>query len=529
MTVLEYSTPAARRTPRSRWVTPLVLAPIILATLASIAWSLWSMEYRLTMPWPQNPWESAIIADAWRFAHGQPLYERLPAGHATHLYGPLTSPTIGVIFKIFGTTNFYVGRTIVMISSLAMCAIILLIYSPRKPLAMFISAGLLLALHYRGRAYFVETRPDMVAALLATLSLVAFYRAHVRQKPWLYLPGIGLLIGAMLFKQTYAAFAAAPLLAVLIERATLRSTNNLRRDVLLALTPLGAMVVVMLAIKFLTPNVAYYMFTVPAMYEIKWKARGLIAAASLVMLSPLFVVLAMWLVLDERRRELRDPKMLWLLSTLLIGCGVGIIAYAKYGGSYNSLLLGFIPMTAFCIALIDPVLRRLSDTSANEITRLAGGWLIGLLILVTTFSVPNSDLWNFEGAHGGRDYAAAVNSVRKLKGRVIIPDDPTILIAAKDQVCRSFDAELDAKGRPGQLPLGLYKDLAAADWLVRVHGHYDGWYTPELMVDMGFERLPTKEAGQAFKKIYSLWKRVKPAATQPAEPVRPKRRSMPAR
>lgn len=487
------------------------------------------MEYRLTMPWPQNPWESAIIADAWRFAHGQPLYERPATGHATHLYGPLTSPTIGVIFKILGTTNLYVGRTIVLICSLAMCAIILRIFAARKPLPMFIGAGLLLALHYRGRAYFVETRPDMVAAFLATLALIAFYRAHVWRKSWLYLPGAGLLIGAMLFKQTYAAMAAVPLLAIAMEWAALRTSEKLRRNVLLALTPLGAVVVVMLAIKLLAPNVAHYMFTVPAMYDIKWKARGLVALGSLVMLSPLFVVMAMWLVLDDRRRELRDPKLLWLLSALLVGSGVGVIAYAKYGGSYNSLLLGFIPMTAFCIALLEPMLRRLLDTSVSDVTRLAGGWLIGLLIVVTTFSVPNSDLWNFEGAHGGRDYTAAINSVRELKGRVICPDDPTILIAAKNEVCRSFDAELDAKGRPGQLPPGLYRDLAAADWLVRVHGHYDGWYTPELMIDLGFERLPTKQAGAAFKKIYSLWKRVKPAATQPAEPVRPKRRSMPAR
>jgi hypothetical protein len=117
-----------------------------------------------------------------------------------------------------------------------------------------------------------------------------------------------------------------------------------------------------------------------------------------------------------------------------------------------------------------------------------------------------------------------IESVRNLQGRVICPDDPTILIAAQNEACRNLAAELDAAKLPGVMPAGLYADVAHADWLVRVHAHFDDWFTPEMMEDLGFERVSFKQAGTQFRKIYSLWRRVKPAATQPVEPTRQKRR-----
>ena len=73
MTVLDKSTVHAASAPRDTARSPIVwltLLPIILATLVSIGASLWSIGFRLTMSWSQNPWESAIVADAWRFARG---------------------------------------------------------------------------------------------------------------------------------------------------------------------------------------------------------------------------------------------------------------------------------------------------------------------------------------------------------------------------------------------------------------------------------------------------------------------------
>jgi hypothetical protein len=91
-------------------------------------------------------------------------------------------------------------------------------------------------------------------------------------------------------------------------------------------------------------------------------------------------------------------------------------------------------------------------------------------------------------------------------------------------VCRSLEAELDATDRPGVLPPGLYADVARADYLIRLHAHYDGWYTPEMMTSLGFERMHPNETGAGFGKFYSLWKRVAPAPKVPVEPQRERRR-----
>ena len=519
MTVLEKSKPSVHRPARSSFVNELVLVPILLATVASIYASVDSMQERLRMSWSQNPWESAIVADAWRFAHGQPIYERPPGGHATHLYGPLTSPTIGLVFKLFNTSNLYVGRVIVLICALATCAILLRIYAPRRALVWFIGAGLLVALHYRGRAYFVETRPDMIGALWATLALIAFYRAQTLKRLAWYVPGIVCVILALLYKQTYSCVAAVPLLAMLMNGREARW-----KDFVMTFAPLAALVATIVAIKLFAPNVYFYMFSVPSMYEIGWKTRAPFAIASLFMLSPLFVALIGWFLLDDERRASIEPKMRWLIAALIVGCGAGMLAYAKRGGSYNSLLLGFIPMAAFCVAMIDPVLRRLSDSSSSATARIVGGWLVGLFITISTFCVPNSDLWNHGGSHGAVQYSTVIETIRGLKGRVVIPDDPTLQIAARNEVCRSLEAELDATDRPGTLPPGLYSDVARANWLVRIHGNYDGWFTDQMMSDLGFERIHPKEAGPGVGRMYSLWKRVQPAATQPVEPPRAKRR-----
>ena len=49
-----------------------------------------------------TPWEAQIAMEGIRFNAGLPLYE---AGHATHLYGPLLSLMLGIIFKGSGTKS----------------------------------------------------------------------------------------------------------------------------------------------------------------------------------------------------------------------------------------------------------------------------------------------------------------------------------------------------------------------------------------------------------------------------------------
>src|SRR2546425_11208633 len=61
-----YSTTAASRSWRC-----LLLVPIVAAIGYSAYWSGYSIYFRLILPWPLHPWESAILCDAFRVADGE--------------------------------------------------------------------------------------------------------------------------------------------------------------------------------------------------------------------------------------------------------------------------------------------------------------------------------------------------------------------------------------------------------------------------------------------------------------------------
>jgi hypothetical protein len=519
---IDYARPKSHR-PGTVLIVIIALLPIAIATGVSIYYSAWSLAHRLTMPYPQNPWESAILADAYRAAHGERVYERPGRnGHATHLYGPLVSQTLGTIFRVTGP-SLYTGRVVNLISSLLVCAIVVWIFGERRWFDLFVAAGLMLALHYRARAYFVETRPDMTACLLATLAIICFSRANrgVELKPLWYLPGIALVMLAFGFKQTYAAAAGVPLVAMIVVRPP-----RLFLRVLVAVLPLVAMVVLLTLMKLVTPVVFLYTITEPAMYRVS-PERLALAATNLLTLSPLFLLFAGWWLIGRHpvakvEREM-SPAVMWLVAAVIVGAAAGIPAYAKRGGSYNSLLLGWVPMTAFCVAMLGGVLRRLIEFASRGderivpalgpgLTSIVGGWLIGGSILIMTFCVPRSDLWNWIGAHGGSEYGEVVEATKKLSGRILSPDDPTITMFAKDQVGPSLEAELDANGRTGFSPR-LISDLHKSDWVITVHSTYDDRrFSAEVMSDYGFRRVKEKP----FDRTYGLWQRLKhrPATTQ---------------
>lgn len=544
---LEYAVAHVQRQDRSevarhQLIDALVALPLIVATLISVIASLWSLGFRLKMPYSQNPWESAILADAYRASRGQAVYESVknPRGHATHLYGPLASQAIGLIYRITGP-NWYAGRALSLACSLVACAVLLLAFADvRKPLEMIVGAGLLIALHYRGRAYFVETRPDMIAVLLATVSLIAFCRAHRTGKLLWYLPGITLLITGMLFKQTYAAAAVVPMgvcaLGALGQNV-LHPSRRLAWHFLAALTPVIAVVGTLSLMWLFAPNVWYHVVTVPSLYKVPFTSL-VFRTVQVLTLSPLFVALAVWFTIADRDRipKLREPKMLWLVVATVVGAGAGIMAAAKRGGSYNSLLLGWVPMTAFCVAMIGPMIERILSRATvveQRLGAIGSAWFVALLILVMTFDVPKSDLWNFTGAHGGPEFPQVVEAVKNLKGRMTCPDDPMLELFARGDVGRSLEAELDAVNRPGRVPERLANEIKGATWLMRVHGNYDGYLTPEMLARLGFRQV--RDAGPPFGGKYTLWRRspslsaTTEATTQPgkrkkadAAPVKPR-------
>jgi hypothetical protein len=295
------------------------------------------------------------------------------------------------------------------------------------------------------------------------------------------------------------------------------------------LLPLAAVAALLAFMKFVTPVVFYYTWTVPKMYPVTFPRLAL-ATVELITLSPLFVAFAGWWLIGRHpaakvEREM-SPPIMWLLAAAVVGAAAGIPAYAKRGGSYNSLLLGWVPMTAFCVAMLGPVLRRIVEFAkpgdervrpalGPGLTCIVGGWFVALLVLVMNFAVPKSDFWKGHGAHGGPEYWSVVAAARDLPGRIVAPDDPTVTMFARNEVGRNLEAELDATGRTVLTP-GLLDEIRKARWMICVHAAFDDKrFSPEVMHKLGFRRV--KQA--PFERAYSLWKRVeRPATTSTSSP-----------
>jgi len=83
---------------------------------------------RLLEPIAVSPWEAQIAMEGIRFNAGLPLYE---AGHATHLYGPLLSLMLGIIFKVAGL-NLVLARMVFSIAGIALAFLLAALSAARN-------------------------------------------------------------------------------------------------------------------------------------------------------------------------------------------------------------------------------------------------------------------------------------------------------------------------------------------------------------------------------------------------------------
>jgi hypothetical protein len=108
-----------------------------------------------------------------------------------------------------------------------------------------------------------------------------------------------------------------------------------------------------------------------------------------------------------------------------------------------------------------------------------------------------------DNLYGDRAYKHVIRRARKLHGKVICPDDPTISLQAKNYLGRSLTSELDALGRKSWPPY-LRGELASADYVIRVDGAWTSLVRIPLLQKLGF----TQVKDPAFNKTaYSLWQR----------------------
>jgi hypothetical protein len=477
------------------------------SSAAILYWSIHCAIVRIALPYPQSPWESEILVDAWRAIHQHPVYTLPSKDHATHMYGPLITYATAAVMRFTGF-NLSIGRWFATISA-ALLSIALAIGLSKKRLGLIaIATAILFSQFYRARGYVAETRPDTISILFAAAAVWMFYLAHRRKNWFAEAIGIIALLIAFGFKQTAAMAAGVPIVAILLTRP-----QPFARHLIMAAVPLLAMIAVTLLIRVQWPEVYFYAFTVPRKFPIKfWEWPSI--AANLFTYDTAFVAMLIVWLLYPRATSLATTPMTWLLATVLVTFAASSLSHAKIGGSINSDLPAFVAMSAFSIAVLNGLI--INRDSFPNLKRLQP-ILVGLfaICIFADASVPLSSLWLTPGTQNGNvNYTKVIEYARTLPGVVLCMDDPTISLLGKGQLCRGAKCEEDAVAG-GALPQYVKDDLKGESFLIRVEGSVPSPLTNRFLRGCGYRQIENKNKLFAGS-VYSLWTNSKEVRQAPA-------------
>ncbi len=501
--------PPRLRTPGDSY-SVLSAAPIAIVAAFIIAANVFLVGFRLQLPYPISPWEAGIVTDAWRMLQGESVYAA-GAAQATHMYGPLTIMSLAGVFEFTGPT-LLPGRVVSAISGAVVVISLAAIFSRGGRLALVVAVAILLAANSRTGNYFVEARPDMVSALFATLALIVLYLGSESKarssRLWLTLAGSGLMVVAVMFKQTAAAFAFVPLLALLarFDRVLFRERWEY------AAIPVAGLLLAMGAVWVFAPGLWHLMIEVPAQYRISILRAGRIAV-ELLASFPLFILALTHWLLTDLRETMRSPRTRWLVATMICAASSSVVAYAKEGGNINCLLPAILAFGAFCVWRAPLGLAILRDVGRPPATRMAVAALFAGLLFAQTYPLPGPLTWEaVVGGHGVDDRTKVIAEVRLLPGKIVSPDDPTIALIAKRYAGKTAVFEIDAVAWAPDRFHRIWLEIDSADYVIVMRPGQDaqvktavGYGTDEATLLMrGFikDRFTTTST-----PVYELWRR----------------------
>lgn len=448
--------PSGSMSPVGMWW-PIIGASVVITCL-SIAVSV----AQVCRTYPHDPWESIIIADAYRYSVGMPVYTNPQAetGHATHMYGPLLIYAVGLIFKWKGV-NVVAAHLVPQAATIWVIAALAVIYFRRLPrVAQIAGVAILFSLNTRLHGLPTGLHTDMPALGFALLALILMFQA-VEKGRWVCFPlALSSFCVAYLFKQTAAAFTIVPLLSLLLRRQWSPGT------LLAVAAPLASIMGLIVALSIIAPNVHFYMITGVR----RWPMRFDVLLASPLRFLSYYILLpiALCTIILIRPITFSEPKIRWLISAGFGTLPGGLLAYSKVGGAENSFLPSLMPLLVFSTLVIAAAWETTCAVFAWPGRASMFGWLIALVMMVDGIETSRDALSLFPEGNGDEHYPQVIEYVRRLKGRVLCPEDPTIPILALGQLGRSYWAENDTQQGASWLP-PLQKEITRADYVVIIN------------------------------------------------------------
>lgn len=482
----------------------LIFYPIVLGTFIILIHNVITIIFGLLHPEPNNPWEAAIIVEAWRNFQGLAIYEDVHHGHATHMYGPFVTFLIGFIFHITGPNN-YIGRLISLVSALLIVSLLSKILLRRQNKAIF-SLGwiLLFCSNTRVDNYFIETRPDLTALFFSLVAILLMYLGYTKQNFKIYIIGVLSLVIGFFFKQTSIVFAFLPVVVLLL-RYDFRSKKRL----LLAFLPVIIMIGIILILRYVSPQVYYYMIDVPKQYPIRIKLAVQVFFQILPM-NPLFLFcLGETLINQEENVEDRQ-KLQWIIGVLIITIPTSILAYSKAGGLDNSLLPAFLAMFAFCLIKFNKyytVLKNYTGTYKRRI--LLALFLSFLVINSVIIPIPRGTVSAISYKklllnQYSRSYSNIIQNSKNLIGKVVCPEDPTIPMYAKGYAGGSIYLEKDSIGWTKLIPNYTLEEIVSSDYVIDVVNWYQDSLNESSLKKLGFVPF---ENNAIDSSSYLIWRK----------------------
>lgn len=476
--------------------TMTVWLPVIGASVVIAAFGIAVSAAQISQPYPHDPWESIIIADAYRASAGLPVYTNPDSetGHATHIYGPLMIYTVGLLFKLTGI-NPVAAHVVPLIATIWIIAAGAAIYFRRIPwIARIAGVSMLIGLNVRLRGWFTQLHPDMPAMGFSVLALILMFQAMEKRR-WACLPlALGSFCVAYLFKQTFAMFTIVPLLSLLLLGEWTIGT------LLAVVAPPATVIGLIVALYIIAPHVHYHMITAVSRWPVRFDVLAALPLRFLGFYILLPVALSLMILIRPGIR-FGDPKIRWLIAAGVGALPGGFLQYAKAGGGTSGFMPALIPLMVLSTLGIVAAWEATSASVISPARARAFACLIALVMMVDGVETSRESLRLFVDGHGDKHYPQVVEHVRKLEGRVVCPDDPTIPIVALGQTGRSYWAESDTHFA---IPMpGVYREISSADYVIVVNSQVTK-SDPDILRRLGF--VPASWGG-ADMGVYELWRK----------------------
>jgi hypothetical protein len=478
--------------------------PIIISLIILLWLNATIITVRISNPYPNTPWESVLVLDAWRTIHPSAFDLKASDTPAPITYGPLTALCIGKCFQVFGT-NLFIGRILSLVSILFATGLLAYLLTGNLGRLFFFGAwSFLLNINLYCINYFIDARNDMEALLFAILGVLLLYRGYLRSNIWNYLLGILFIITGFFFKQTAAMWSAVPLFVCFLDG---KKEFSIRR-LFLAVIPLAFVFLTIVTIKILSPLLYRHMIESVSHHKtlfFNYPIRiGQLTSCSLVF----FVMFFDWLYLDKINLA-KDPILKWIFASILASVPPSIMTASGQGGVPNSLIPGLLAIGCFCIYRSHRLKDILNDDTRTQKSSLMIFSFLGFLILLSASSSMVSTIKATALFHGDEHYPQIIERVRSLQGKVICPQDPTIPLFAKGYDGRSIYAEFDqlfTEGEwPKDIPYSLLEEIQSAAYVVQMQSLYGcNNITNEVLLEKGFQPV---ESADFANSCYTLWER----------------------